>query len=357
MTKKYNKLSYVLNLLICILMVAAASLRRDGKLLGHEVGTSNVQNVDSTTSTVRHLANGTTVINTSTLGKGITGFGGTVPLEIYLNQGVVKQVKALPNHESPEFFGRAKTLLTRWNGKTVKDALEAKVDGVSGATYSSKAILGNMKAGLEFASKTKVSQSAFSAFDVNAKNLVGLIVALMAAIVPLFVKNRRYRIFQQILNIVVLGFWCGTFMSWSSLTGYMSNGMNVVALTLPCIILIVAFIYPLFGKKKYYCTNICPYGSIQELVGKSVNYKLHLSNTTLKRLNNFRQILFAGLMMCLWTGLWSDWVDYEPFSAFIFQSASWVVIVIAVFFAALSAIVMRPYCRFVCPMGTLLGII
>ena len=356
MNIKKNRLSTFLSLLICILMVAAASIRRDGKLLGHEFSEDSTQTATAKVDTVRTLADGTLVVNTTSLGKDITGYGGAVPLEIYIKDGVIQQVKALPNHETPEFFGQAKALLTRWNGKTVEEASAMKVDGVSGATFSSRGIIGNMRVGLQYAAKQTAKKSIFADFDPSAKNICGLIVALMAAILPLFVKNRRYRLCQQILNIAVLGFWCGSFMSWSAILGYMSNGINVIALLLPTLLLIVAFIYPLFGKKNYYCTNVCPYGSLQELIGKYVKYKVKMSPKLLKNLNTFRKVLFAVLMLCLWTGVWSDWVDYEPFSAFIFQSASWVVITIAVVFALLSTIVMRPYCRFVCPMGSLFKI-
>ena len=351
--QRKNKLSTFLGFLICILMVAAASIRRDGKLLGHEFGKDSAQAVSAKNDTIRKLADGTVVVNTTGLGKDIAGYGGTVPLEIYIKGDVIQQVKALPNHETEEFFDMAKTLLTRWNGKTVAEASAMKVDGVSGATFSSRGILGNMRVGLQYAAKQQEKRSIFADFDLSVKNICGLIVALLAATLPLFIKNRRYRLFQQILNITVLGFWCGTFMSWSSILGYMSNGMNVIALLLPTLLLIMAFIYPLFGKKNYYCTNVCPYGCVQELIGKNVKYKVKISSKTIKRLNTFRKVLFAVLMLCLWTGVWSDWVDYEPYSAFIFQSASWIVIAIAVAFALLSTIVMRPYCRFVCPMGTL----
>lgn len=351
--QRKNKLSTFLGFLICILMVAAASIRRDGKLLGHEFGKDSAQAVSAKNDTLRKLADGTVIVNTTGLGKDIEGYGGTVPLEIYIKGDVIQQVKALPNHETEEFFDMAKTLLTRWNGKTVAEASAMKVDGVSGATFSSRGILGNMRVGLQYAAKQQEKRSIFADFDLSVKNICGLIVALLAATLPLFIKNRRYRLFQQILNITILGFWCGTFMSWSAILGYMSNGMNVIALLLPTLLLIMAFIYPLFGKKNYYCTNVCPYGSAQELIGKNVKYKVKISSKTIKRLNTFRKVLFAVLMLCLWTGVWSDWVDYEPFSAFIFQSASWIVIAIAVAFALLSTIVMRPYCRFVCPMGTL----
>jgi polyferredoxin len=53
------------------------------------------------------------------------------------------------------------------------------------------------------------------------------------------------------------------------------------------------------------------------------------------------------------TGTGFEWMDYELFSAFIFQSAATVVIVLAIVFVVLSVFVTRPYCRFVCPTGTL----
>lgn len=80
---------------------------------------------------------------------------------------------------------------------------------------------------------------------------------------------------------------------------------------------------------------------------------MKISGKTIRRLDTFRKVLWGALMICLWTGLWFDWVNYEPFSAFMVESASWLVIAIALAFALLSAIVMRPYCRFVCPMGSL----
>ena len=71
-----------------------------------------------------------------------------------------------------------------------------KVDGVTGATYSSNAIIGNMKAGLQYAAKNVKETSFFDRLDLRAKTIIGFIVVLMAAIIPLFVKNKRYRVFQ-----------------------------------------------------------------------------------------------------------------------------------------------------------------
>lgn len=350
---KSKKIKQILSLLVCFLMMAAVSVRRDAKLLGHNFNEPQKAAQAAANDTMRVEADGSIVINTTALGKDITGYGGAVPLEIVIKDGKVADIKALPNAETPDFFNNAKALFAKYKGKRIEDAAAMKVDAVSGATFSSKAIIGNMQRGLAYAARTTVVKPWYSKFDVSAKALAGLAVALLAAIVPLFYRNRRYRMVQQLLNVGVLGIWCGSMMSYASMIGFMSNGINVVAYPLGAVLLIVAFVYPLFGKKSYYCTHVCPYGSLQELVGRCVGFKIKMKARTVHRLDIARQVLWAVLMLCLWSGVWFDWIDYEPFSAFVVKSASWVAIVIGVAFLLLSTVVMRPYCRFVCPMGTL----
>lgn len=354
MTNRSDKFRQLLSLAACVLMILAVSIRRDGKWLGHKVEAAADTARVSKVETMRTLADGTTVINTTLLGEGIIGYAGTVPLEIKIKDDRIVSVKALDNEETPAFFEKAGKILSKWDGKTLQQARGMEVDAVSGATFSSKAIIGNVRQGLLFALKAKQEESLLAKIDLSAKSIGGLVVALMAAILPLFIKNRKYRLVQQLLNTLVLGFWCGMFLNYSSIIGYMSNGLNLLTLLVPAIMLITAFVYPLLGKKSYYCTHVCPFGSLQELSGRCVKYKIKMSPRTVKRLDAFRQLLWSALMFCLWTGVWFDWIDYEPFSAFIFTSASWIVIGIAAAFTLLSAVVMRPYCRFVCPTGTLL---
>ena len=91
-------------------------------------------------------------INTTELGADIIGFNGTTPLEISLVKGVITKIEALPNQETPRFFQMVKdSLLTRLVGKTIEEAraLNPEVDAVSGATYSSEAVILNIRKGLE----------------------------------------------------------------------------------------------------------------------------------------------------------------------------------------------------------------
>ena len=61
------------------------------------------------------------------------------------------EIKALANQETPKFFNKVKQgLLNKWNGMKVKKAHTAQVDGVTGATYSSKAVKENVKRGISY---------------------------------------------------------------------------------------------------------------------------------------------------------------------------------------------------------------
>lgn len=98
--------------------------------------------------------NGMTVINTTTLGKDVQGFLGATPLKIYIQKNKVVKIEAMKNQETPKYFLKVKkNLLDKWNGMKVKDAKNMKVDAVTGATYSSKAVIENVQLGLDYYSK------------------------------------------------------------------------------------------------------------------------------------------------------------------------------------------------------------
>ena len=97
----------------------------------------------------------TLVINTTDLCKDVIGYDGPTPLVIKVVNGVVASVEALPNTESPSYFERVLKggLLKAVVGKKVDEAAQMKLDAVSGATYSSEAVIENLRAGLQKAAR------------------------------------------------------------------------------------------------------------------------------------------------------------------------------------------------------------
>jgi electron transport complex protein RnfG len=97
----------------------------------------------------------TTIVNTQQLGKNVRGYRGATPLKIYIRKNKVVKVEALANHETPKFFAKAKAILAKYEGASTKKAARMQVDGVSGATFTSKALKKNMELGLNYYNEHK----------------------------------------------------------------------------------------------------------------------------------------------------------------------------------------------------------
>lgn len=360
----------LLSLVVVMLVLSAAAILRDGRIFGHDLRQTHaaVVSVAQGSDTLSVQPDGTFVVNTRVLAKDVQGYGGPVPLKIHIDKdGRLTAIEAEPNAESPSFFDRAKELFSRWQGKTIDEAMAEDVDAVSGATFSSKAIIRNVQRGLAYAKQHGLADGGKGAQKESAErtvatgwtlgSIVALIAVLLGAVVPLFTNNRRLHLVQLVVNVVVLGLWTGTFVSYTLFLRLFAGGVSLSAigtLAAPLLMLIVALLYPLAGRSGHYCAHVCPFGSAQELAGKLSRRKLRITPRMLRVLTALRNLLWGVLMALLLTGTCTAWIDYELFTAFIYSSASVWVIVLAMLFLVLSVWVPRPYCRFVCPTGALM---
>lgn len=95
--------------------------------------------------------NGTYIVNTTSLGKDIEGYNGPTPLKVYIKKNKVEKIEFLKSMESPKYYAKVKKeLIDKWNGLKVKDAKTHQVDAVTGATYSSEAVIKNVQLALDY---------------------------------------------------------------------------------------------------------------------------------------------------------------------------------------------------------------
>lgn len=94
---------------------------------------------------------GVYVINTTEIGKDIEGYQATTPLKVYIKKDKVEKIEFLKSQETPKYYVKVKkALLNKWDGKKVKDAKTQNVDAVTGATYSSEAVIENVRLALDY---------------------------------------------------------------------------------------------------------------------------------------------------------------------------------------------------------------
>lgn len=136
------------SLAIVFVIMAVIAIRRDGMMFGHRL----IEDKAHSIAGIERLEDGSIMVNTSQLDLDIRGYNGPVPLKIRIDpSGKVASIAVMDNSESPEFLQHALDggLLEQWIGRNAGQILAAPdIDAVSGATYTSKAIIANVRAGL-----------------------------------------------------------------------------------------------------------------------------------------------------------------------------------------------------------------
>lgn len=354
----------LVNILTCLLLLAAVAVRREGRLLGWDVAGGDGDNGEPTTAVIR-LADGATVIDTSLLPEKFFGYGGPVPVRATFRDGRVESVEpVLPNSETPIFFGMLEEagFWTRWNGLAASEAANCEADAVTGATYSSNAAIGAIRAAAsEFVARHGGDSGAGAGIPARsgrpcAAAIAAALYLAVLLVAPGCARTRPARRAMLAANVAVLGIWTGMFVSTGRLAGWMASGLAMRGweLASAAFLLTMVFAYPLLGRPGYYCANVCPFGSAQELVGALSRKKCQLPPRLVRFLTLFRDMVWGGLMCSIWLGVWSGWLGWELFAAFAWRSAPAALLALAAATLAVSIAVPRPYCRFICPTGTLI---
>lgn len=317
--------------------------------------------LDSTSWQVRDLATHTDIgmlLTSVPHAKNISGFAGPTPIYIYIDRtDTIRGIAAMQNEETPGFFESAtEGMFGQWKGRSVNEVLGTKADIVSGATYSSNALAANIRAALSAYTARNAQMQTAPTVDATKTAAVAVMLLLGIIIAWRFRGNSRLRLVLLVLNVCILGFWCGQFLSLSLLHGWISNGPDWRSGLPALLILGVAVAMSLSGRKKHYCSWVCPYGSLQELAWRLLLPKIRVSPTAYRRMSRLRFGVLILLLLLLWSGLGAELLAYEPFPAFLLSAAAPAVVVLAAVFVVAGLFVPRPWCRMLCPLGALLDL-
>ncbi len=289
----------------------------------------------------------------------VTGFAGPTPLYIYVDEtGIVRSIVAADNAESPDFAKIAtEELFGKWTGMEADGVVAKRVDAVSGATFTSNSLINNAKLTLGAYLK-KQNEQRRAAPAIGWSRTVAVFFVLLLGFVTAwrYRRVRWLRFVVLVLNVVVTGFWAGQFLSLTILRGWIENGLSPLLYLPTVVMLAVAIIMPYLGKRNYYCTWICPYGSLQRLAWELPLPKIHLSDKSYRRMRRFRTYVLMALLLALWMGYGLQLLDYEPFTAFLLSAAAPAVVVLGGAFVVAGIFIPTPWYCCLCPVGELLSI-
>ena len=201
---KTLKAQVIISLITCFFLVLAVTIckgNKFGNILSESENTTESQT--GTSGILRHTDDGVQIISTRQLTKDINGYGGNVPLEIYIKDNRILKVVALENSETPSYFAKVRNsgLLQQWNNLSPEEAIHKEVDGISGATESSVAIIQSVHKVMEYA-KEHSADKPTSAFSFDWILFLGLLagIALCTLIISYLSKRPKEQTMHYALN-------------------------------------------------------------------------------------------------------------------------------------------------------------
>lgn len=294
-----------------------------------------------------------------------SGYKGEVPVVIIMDEvGRVDTVQLGENDETKAYIKKLirEGLLDQWDGMTLVEVEQAVVDAVSGATFSSNAIIANVRAEAARMANIDVTAQSQLTTDWWIKQIAAWIVLVLAIVCYLLpAKTQKWRWVLLVATIGVLGFWQGTFLSMQMLYNYVINGSSLLQITLT-VILVLSIAAPLLFNRAFYCQYVCPFGMLQEAAGKVPVRKIKISPRVLKVFSWTRRLSFVAFVVLLWVNPLFAADQWEPFSAFIIvrdiaNFAAISVLIIAGVSVVASMFMTKAWCRTLCPVGEFFSIL
>ncbi len=146
---------------------------------------------------------------------------------------------------------------------------------------------------------------------------------------------------------------------WAWFAGQ-ANLQKLFSGTMTLFFLLILFAF-LFGRA--FCGNICPFGFVQELLGKISKKKLHIAPKNDRVLRYFKYVVLALITIMAWITA-TIWISpYDPWTAFAhiwseeLFAENGIGFVILLVIVGLSIFIDRFFCKYLCPAGGVYGVI
>jgi electron transport complex protein RnfG len=106
---------------------------------------------------MRKEKDGTYIVNTTTIANDVEGYAGPTPVEVYIKKNKIVKVVPLKTMDGPKYVAKVKNqMLTKYEGmKVAKKNPLPKVDGVTGATFTSDAMREHVNRAIAYYQKHK----------------------------------------------------------------------------------------------------------------------------------------------------------------------------------------------------------
>lgn len=290
------------------------------------------------------------------------GYGGDMVMAVLVDTtGNVEDLEIIRHNETPSFIQKVvrKGLLKNLKGIPFTSSFESAggIDVVTGATYTSEAIIECAKMGSRHIAGSElgleVPEEYETTFTLGIPE-IALILLYVIALLGVYTRFRYKKILRwatMVAGLVVLGFWFSVPLTLSRINLFLLGFWPDWHDNLYWYILVLGFfLILLVTRKDIYCSWICPLGCIQDGLGLVGDARPRFS----VRVNNIakwiqRGVAWMAIMLALYFRTPVK-VNYEIFGVSLsLTGATYLFIMTGIFFMA-SLFIKRPWCNYLCPV-------
>jgi len=291
------------------------------------------------------------------------GFGGPLKVATATDTlGAVINVKIVDHKETPTWYDRVieSRLIDDLKEKKFTDefVLGKDLDGVTGATYTTRAISECVKASsreiavdeLGFAKPKSTDDNFNIGFPELA--LVLLLLAGLFGVKNVPTKYKKKVVWLIMLSgLFIIGFMYNHQLTLVDINKFLMGYWPSIYHQLYWYILIFGvLIIFLTTKKNVYCSFICPFGAAQECIALIANAKNIKSKPMLEFLKWFRRgIVWVAVLLALLLRN-PGFSSYEIYSTFFSLSGTNWEAFFLVTFIILALFIKRAWCKILCPI-------
>lgn len=313
------------------------------------------------------------LLRTGTLVESLEGYQGPTEVLMWFDlEDRLQRAKMRRSYDNEPYVNYVQDETSFWKrfkGLTIEqlakfDRQIEGVDGVSGATMTSQAVVDTMAlAAKEYLELSKAK--SVPSVDLGAASLlkirwtwhdVGTGTILLFAILISSTRLRGRAWNATLWSIILIGYFglcTGNLVSQALLVGWASAGVPWRLAPGLVAVVFVAMFWPSLTKQNVYCHHLCPHGAAQRLVkGRLKVWKVPAGIA--RWLRWLPGVLLIIILAATLANLKLNVASLEPFDAYVWSIAGIASVSIAVVSLVVAAKVPMAYCKFGCPTGRLL---
>jgi len=289
-------------------------------------------------------------------------YGGVMVVSVLLDtSGVIRDLKVVKHRETPSFLEKTerKALRKSLVGKSYDDpfVIGDDVDVVSGATYTSQAIIrcAQLGSGRVARDQLRLQIAAPEApgLEIGVPEISLLVLYLLAliGIYKLTSFKKTIRWITLLGGLLILGFWFSMPLTLSKINSFLLGYFPDWHTQLYWYLMIGGFLLSLIvTRKNIYCTWICPLGGLQECLGVVGGAKPRFS----RRFNKSMMWVQRGVaLLAILLALYFRnpvKLNYEIFGVALSLTGATYLFVLTGLFIMASVFIKRPWCTYLCPI-------